>query len=119
MAKQGGERLLLIAFLFGCESIFTACNFLARLYLRKLGFHPSSFLKPWFLAHLLMYQTATIGQLYIFTRLQLGKTTALFGVIGIVVSNLLGILFLNEFLSPLVYLGVGLAVLALIVMVAR
>jgi multidrug transporter EmrE-like cation transporter len=57
------------------------------------------------------------GQLYVFTRIELGKTIALAGAISIIGANVLGYLFLREILTPGEYIGVMLAILAIIVLV--
>jgi drug/metabolite transporter (DMT)-like permease len=44
---------------------------------------------------------------------------ALLGALSIVLSNVLGFLFLREVLSPVAYLGVALAVIAILVMAFR
>jgi len=44
---------------------------------------------------------------------------AMFGAASIVVSNVLGILFLKEVLSPVAYIGVMMAVVAVLIMAFR
>jgi drug/metabolite transporter (DMT)-like permease len=102
--------------LIGTQILFTAGDFLARVNMQKLGFHVSTFLQPWFLGYLLVRETAMFGQLYIFTQVPLGKTSALFSVLSIILSSLLGFFFLRELFSPLAYVGMMLAITAILIL---
>lgn len=66
-----------------------------------------------------MRTVAMFGQLYVLSRVELGKTMALFGALSIVLSAGLGFLFLREVLSIQVYIGIVLAVTAFLVLVTR
>ena len=57
-----------------------------------------------------------LGQVYIFANIQLGKTMAMFGAVSIVLSNIIGLFYLGERISPVSYFGICLAILAFIVM---
>lgn len=80
--------------------------------MQKFGFHWSAFISFWFLAYILFRSIATIGQLYVFTHLQLGKTMALFAAANLILANLLGYLFLGELLPSLAYIGIMLAIVS-------
>lgn len=105
--------------IIGCQVLFTIGDFLARINMAKFGFHFSTFLHPWFIFYFFIRQVAMFGQLYVFSEVPLGKTAALFAVTSIVISNLLGYLFLHEFLSPTAYIGITLAIIAVLVMAFR
>jgi hypothetical protein len=111
------SHVLLI--LVGTQLIYSISDFMGRYFMSKHGFHGASFLMPWFLWYQLIRQVAMIGQLYIFAVIPLGKTMAMFGAASIVVSNVLGILFLKEVLSPVAYVGVMMAVVAVLIMAFR
>ena len=100
--------------LIGTQCLFTLSDLIGRTYMARYGFKFSAFLSLWFLIYLLVRQLATFGQLYVFAHIQLGKTMALFGAVSIVLSNLLGLLYLGEKLAPASYLGVCLAIFAFI-----
>jgi multidrug transporter EmrE-like cation transporter len=89
---------------------------MGRAYMARYGFRLSTFLSLWFLIYLIVRQIATFGQVYVFANIQLGKTMALFGAVSIVLSNIIGLLYLGETLSFLSYFGICLAILAFIVM---
>lgn len=88
---------------------------MGRHYMSTQGFHLGTFLAPWFILYLAIRIIASIGQLYIFANLELGKTITLFAVTGLLLANLLGFLVLKEVLSPVTYIGVVLAILAFVV----
>lgn len=103
----------------GTQLLFTASDILARSNMSKLGFHTATFLAPWFLIYFVIRILAMFGQLYVFTGVELGKTMAMFGAVSIILSNVLGFLVLKEVLSPQVYVGASLAVIAFIILAYR
>ncbi len=105
--------------LVGTQLVYSISDFMGRYYMLKHGFHLGSFWSPWFLWYQLIRQIAMFGQLYIFACVPLGKTMALLGATSIVISNVLGFLFLKEILSPVAYAGVFLAVTAILLMAFR
>jgi len=105
--------------LIGMQLVYSVSDFMGRYYMVKHGFHVASFLMPWFLWYQIIRQIAMFGQLYIFAVMPLGKTMAMMGAASIVISNVLGFLFLKEMLSPIAYVGVTLAVIAILIMAFR
>ena len=57
---------------------------------------------------------ATFGQLYLFTQMNLGKTMALFGAVSIILSTGLAFLLFQETVTPAQYVGITLAILAIL-----
>ena len=98
------------------QILFTSGDLLARANMRRAGFSAANFLNWWFLVYFTFRQVAMLGQLYVFSSVQLGKTMALFGATSIVLSQALGFFLLKEVLSPGAYIGVALAVMAFIVL---
>lgn len=94
------------------QLLFTTSDLIGRSAMKTHGFKPAAFWSLWFLAYLVLRQSAMIGQLYVFSCVPLGRSMALFGAASIVLSNVLGLLLLKETLSLPVYVGVSLAVLA-------
>ncbi|MBW7907662.1 MAG: hypothetical protein H3C50_01910 [Kiritimatiellae bacterium] len=103
----------------GTQLLFTLSDFMGRFYMRRNGLDWSILSSGWFWGYQAIRQVATVGQLYVFAYVPLGKTMALFGATSIVLSNVLGFLFLKEVLSPVAYGGVALAVVAILVMAFR
>lgn len=108
-----------LAILLGTQLIFSASDFMGRLYMARYGFGWRTFFTSWFVVYFIIRQVATVGQLYIFAHVPLGKTMALFAAASIILSNVLGFFFLHEMLSPTAYVGVTLAVMAVLVMAFR
>lgn len=98
------------------QLIFSLTDLLARSHLRNSSLGLSSFLQPWFLTYAVVRVTSTIAQFYVFTKIDLGKTVTLFAVAGIIFANILGVLFLKEVLSVKDYIGVILAIIALVIL---
>ena len=105
--------------LLGAQLLFTTSDFMGRYYMKKYGFDASMLTTVWFWIYQTIRQVATFGQLYVFANIPLGKTMALLGATSIILSNVLGVFFLREMLSPIAYIGVGLAVAAILVMAFR
>jgi uncharacterized membrane protein len=106
----------IIVILIGTQCLFTISDVIGRAYMARYGFNWSAFLSLWFLVYLVVRQLATFGQLYIFTTIQLGKTMAMFGAVSILLSNILGFLYLGEKISFVAYIGIFLAILAFVVL---
>ncbi len=92
---------------------------MGRYYMRRNGLDWSIVTMGWFWVYQALRQVGTVGQLYLFAYVPLGKTMALFGAASILLSNVLGFLFLKEVLSPVAYGGVALAVAAILVLAFR
>lgn len=109
----------ILAILLGTQFLYSISDFMGRAYMSRYGFRVAAFWSVWFLVYLVIRQVAMVGQLYLFAHVPLGKSMALLGAVSIVISNLLGWLFLGEVLSAPAYLGVLLAVTATLVMTFR
>ena len=108
-----------VLILIGTQCLFTLSDLMGRTFMARYGFKLSTFLSLWFLVYLILRQLATFGQVYVFAHIQLGKTMALFGAVSIVLSNLIGLLYLGERMSSGSYLGVCLALFAFLAMAFR
>ncbi len=101
------------------QLLFTTSDLIGRHFMSTSGFTLKSFLSLWFLGYFLIRNIAMFGQLYVFSKIELGHTMALFGATSIVLANVLGFLFLKEVLSPVTYVGVVLAIVAFLVLAVR
>lgn len=108
-----------IIVILGTQLLFTLSDLLGRHAMTTSGFSQKSFLSLWFLGYFIIRNVAMFGQLYVFSKIELGHTAALFGATSIVLANMLGLLFLKEALSPLTYVGVGLATCAFLILAIR
>lgn len=101
--------------IIGSQLLFTTGDLLARHNMQAQGFKLTTFISWWFLLYVSLRCIATLGQLFIFTQMEVGKTMALFGASSLVLVNVLGFLLLGEKLSLSVYLGIMLAVAAILI----
>ena len=105
--------------IIGSQLLFTLSDLMGRVNMKAGGFTVANFMTLWFAGYMLIRLVATVGQLYIFASIDLGKSMALFGAASIVLSNMLGFLVLKEVLSPTVYLAISLVVLAFMILAWR
>lgn len=99
---------------FAAQILFSTSDFMGRHYMSRLGFTPEAFLSWWFVVYILIRTAATIGQLYVFSTLELGKTMALFAAMGLLIANAAGFFLLGEVLSWQAYVAIVLVMLALL-----
>ena len=85
--------------LIASQLLFSTGDLMARAFMPRHGFTAAAFLSAWFWIYFLIRTVAMLGQLYVFSVVQLGKTSALFGACSIVLSNVLGFLVLGEVLT--------------------
>lgn len=105
-----------IVIIFVSQILFAIGSLLARSYTRDRPFTVHYVLAGWFIVYLLIRLFATLAELFVLTRVNLGQTVALAGVCGLVTANLFGVLFLREVLTPLNYLGIAFAVVAIVLL---
>lgn len=94
------------------QGIFTATDLLGRYGMRGTGEFVEKITKPWFILFIVGHGIASVGQLYIFSRFEIGKTVALFGAVSIMMAGTLGILLLKETISVRGYFALVFAILA-------
>lgn len=100
----------------GSQVLFTAGDLLARLKMRDLGFHAESFLSWWFVGYMTVRTSATFGQLWVLSKVDLGRMTPLFSATSIVLSLVLSVAVLGEGLTTKTVVGGSLAVAALVIL---
>ena len=94
------------------QVLFSLSDIIARQHMKQLGFHVASFISSWFLVYFLIRMVAMFGQLYALANFELGRSQTLFGVTGLAIANIVGVLYFKEILSPYAYAGVVLAIIA-------
>ena len=110
-------RLQVVVIVLVTQGLFTAGDVLARLKLRTApDFTLSALIAPWFVAYLTLRQIATFGQLYILAKIELGRTAGFYAVAGLLTANVIALLFLGEKLTTQTYIGLLLAVAAIVVL---
>jgi len=98
------------------QALFLIGDYLARSNLKEHGFSLATFIAPWFVVYFAVRQFAMIGQLYVFANAELGKAAGFYGLVSLIMANVVGVLFLNDTLSTQAYIGISIAVLALVVL---
>lgn len=101
--------------IIGSQLLFTTGDLLARYNMRANGFKLSTFIAWWFLVYVAVRCVATLGQLFVFSNMEVGKTMAVYSASSLVLVNVLGFFLLGEKLSLPVYLGIMLAVAAILI----
>jgi multidrug transporter EmrE-like cation transporter len=103
-----------VIIVIGCQILFTTGDLLARAKMRHLGFHPQSFLSWWFVGYVTLRTFATFGQLWVLSKVSLGRGLPMFSAISVVLTMVLSVTVLREGLSVRTVVGGGLAVAALV-----
>ena len=98
------------------QALFTAGDLLARTRMRQFGFEPSAFASWWFLGYMTLRTVATFGQLWVLSKVTLGRTMPLFSATSVVLSMALSVVVLHEGLTVRTAIGGALAVAALVVL---
>lgn len=101
------------------QTMFTISDVIGRHLMLSSGFTAQSFTSGWFLLFVLLRNVAMFGQLYVFSKIELGHTMAIFGAVSIILANGLGYLFFREVLSTQAYVGVIIAILAFVILALR
>lgn len=70
----------------------------------------------WFAGYLAVRAIATAGQLWLLSRQPLGNVLPLFSAASVILSTVISIAILREQLRTTTFIGVGLAVAALLVL---
>ena len=84
--------------------------------MHHFGFTPQAFFSSWFAVYFFIRIIAMLGQLFVFSSLQLGRTMALFGAFSLILSNSIGFFILQETLPLTAYIGVAFAIVAYILL---
>jgi multidrug transporter EmrE-like cation transporter len=99
------------------QTLFTASDVLARVNLKNEdGFTLAALWAPWFFVYVAVRQVAVVGQLYVLATTELGRTAGLFSATALITANLIGVLFLNDTLNTVGYVGLVFALLAITLM---
>lgn len=101
------------------QLLFTSSDVIGRHLMTTAGFTPQAIFSWWFVVYFLIRNIAMFGQLYVFSKIELGHTMALFGAVSIIFANGLGYLFFREVLSLHAYIGVTLAIMAFLILTFR
>ena len=114
-----GDRGLAIVVLLFAQGLFTGADVLARWSLAGEAFTLETLVGWWLAPFLVMKDLATLLLLYVYVHYKVGAAAAMVGSVSIVLGNALGFLFIGEVLSTSSYVGVVLAVMAVLLVAFR
>lgn len=103
-----------VLLIFAAQLIYSLSDLGKKIILNKAGYGWNLLTN---IPFLVISAAAVLGfalQMYALSRYDLSRTIILLGVFAVLISTLLGVLVLHEKLSPVNYLGLGFAVLAII-----
>lgn len=103
-----------IILIFIAQLIYSTSDLFQKIIFNKVGFGIHLLKNIPFLAALLLAISGFVLQRLALSRYDLSRTIILFGVFAAVFSVLFGVIFLREKFIPLNYLGLGFAVLAIV-----
>lgn len=106
-----------VAILFLTQGLFICADLLAKTALAANGFTPALATNPHFVAGMMLRMLALMGQFWLMAQQPLGKVMTLMFVGGIILTNLLGWAMFGEVLGWREYVGVALALAALLALV--
>lgn len=98
--------------IIGSQLLFSASDLIGKWAMKSQGFKLASFFTWWFLLYTVIRQIAVLGQLYIYSSIELGRALALFGAGSIIIGNFFSFLLFREAMSLPTYVGVTLAICA-------
>lgn len=106
-----------VLIIFGSQILFALGSLLARHATRDNPITSvQSIMAIWFIVYLGIRFVATMLELFVLSRVDLGQTVALAGVCGLITANVMGVLFLGEVLSWQAYLGIAFAIAAILLL---
>jgi len=109
-----GILAILIAQVF-----YTIADVFQKKVLGGAGFSVRTLLSVGFLATLLISGTGFVFQMYALSKVDLSRTIILLGVFGVVLAAVAGVIVFHDKLSLKNYVGIALAVLAIILVKSK
>lgn len=103
-----------IILIFIAQLIYSVSDLGKKIVMNKVGFGAHLLLNVPFLAITAAAILGFVVQMFALSKYDLSRTIILLGVFAVLISTVLGVVFLHEKLSPLNYLGLSFAVLAII-----
>lgn len=106
--------MLNVILLFIVQSIYSLTDLGKKLILNKAGYG-LHLITNW--KFVLITLSAVIGfalQMFVLSRYELSKMSIVIGVLAVLISSAIGVMVLKEHLSPINYLGLAFAVVAII-----
>lgn len=106
--------MLYIGLLLLAQALYSFGDLFRKFILHGQEFNLGLLLSVAFWGTLVMSLVAFIVQLYVLKHYDLSRTTIILGSVGLILSTILGVVFLKERFSFYDYIGLGFAVLAVV-----
>ncbi|MBI2098976.1 hypothetical protein HYT45_01010 [Candidatus Uhrbacteria bacterium] len=103
-----------VIYIFLAQLIYSLSDLGKKIILNKAGFGWGLLTNAAFLAITAVSVIGFALQMFALSRYDLSRTIILLGVFAVLISSVLGVLVLHERLSPINYLGLGFAVIAIV-----
>ncbi len=111
--------LLNVVLIFLAQSIYSAADLGQRVAATRYGYGWHLLAKPLFLLILAVPAFGLAIQIFVLSRYPVSKTITLLGIFAVVITPIMGVLALDEKMTTLNWLGVGLAVVAIFLVSSR
>ncbi len=95
------------------QAFYSLSDLLKKIVFRDIAF-PAALANPRFLAVSAIGVIGMMVHWYALSRYDLSRTTIFLGLFALIITPLLGVLVLHERLSPVNWIGVGLALVAVV-----
>ena len=96
------------------QLLYTVSDTWKKVIFNAQGFSPATLLKPAFIAAMLVALVGFLLQMYALSKIELSRTIVTLGMLAVVFSSAAGVFYLKEHLNTLNYLGIGLALAAIV-----
>ena len=107
------------ALIFVAQVLYSVSDLLKKFVFQNTPFSPAIFLNVKFLAVSSISFFGFLIQLYVLSRYDLSRTSIFMGIFALILSSMLAVVFLHEKLSPVNWLGVGFAIVAIALVNAK
>jgi drug/metabolite transporter (DMT)-like permease len=111
--------MLNILLIFLAQLIYSSADVGLRITALKYGYGWHLLTKPDFLAILVIPGLGLALQIFVLSRYEVSKTITLLGIFAVVITPLLGVYFLKEKFSVVNWVGVGFAIVAILLVSAK
>jgi len=105
--------------IFIAQCFYTVADVFQKKVLGGAGFSVRTLLTPAFLATLLISGTGFVFQMYALAKVDLSRTIILLGVFGVVLAAVAGVVVFHDKLSLKNYVGIALAVIAIVLVKSK
>lgn len=111
---------MLNIFLILCaQIIYSAADLGQRVLALRYGYGWHLLTKPLFLLILVVPALGLLLQIFVLSRYEVSKTITVLGIFAVTVTPIMGVFLLKERFTPVNWIGVGVAVLAIFLVTSK